>query len=237
MSNKINIELNDIYSQINNESKINFNYEVNLDGLGDDEFIFEYQLSLFKSDGKDTSKNWHHIYFGNLENTLISKDNKRLFLSESLNMNGIHIPNTFKFHYRFLKEVDKLNFESTLPKEENSCIINSSKNILTDGKKLEARDVEINSLVFKNTGDGHIDYRYTTTCNKPNERGILLEFKEGDEKIKTDPIILKHKFITNVSNIEASKNIMVNCRIFEALNWNEIVCNNSFNTEKFEYEE
>ena len=109
MSNKINIELNDIYSQINNESKINFNYEVNLDGLGNDEFIFEYQLSLFKSDGKDTSKNWHHIYFGNLENTLISKDNKRLFLSESLNMNGIHIPNTFKFHYRFLKE--RLNYD------------------------------------------------------------------------------------------------------------------------------
>lgn len=237
MNNKINIKLNDIHSQINDQSRINFNYEVNLDGLDVDEFIFEYQLSLFRNDRKDTSQNWHHIYFGNLENTLISKDNNRLFLSETLNMDGIHIPNTFKFHYRFFKEVDKLNFTVTLPEDQNSCIINSSKNILKDRQKLEVRNVEVNSLVFKNTGDGHFDYRYTTTCNKINERGILFEFKDGDEKIKTDPIILKHKFTTNVSNIEASKNIMVNCRIFEALNWNEIVCNNSFTTEKFEYEE
>ena len=238
MKNKLEtkVTIEDVSSQIIEETKLNFNCCLIFDHLGSDEFICEHQISLFKDDNQDIN-HANHIYYGNVEKSLISIDENKIYIHATVNIDSEIAPNKFKLYYRLFNEVDNLDLILQLPKQDKTCLINRPVQNSKNDNNWVAKGVEVNSFIIKNTGDGHFDYRYTITCSEPNERGLIFEFNRLDQKTSSDPIILKDRFLTKESNLQASENINVNCKIYKALNWQEFVYKTSFKTEMVSYDE
>ena len=221
---EISVKFENITSEIDEESYLSFNCDAIFENLNDDEFICEYQLSLYnKSD---------HIHFGNLEKCVINSSENNIYCGASINIDGSYIPNEFKFFYRLSKEIGEISFSPKLPQKKNTAVINSPPKGLLGGNKWGSKSVEINSLVIKNDTDGFFNYKFTASTSRLDERGMIFKFSTADNDVMSDPIIFNNTFVTQTANVEASEKADVSCKIFQPLKWVELINKDSFATEK-----
>ncbi len=227
----ISIKLENITSEIDDESYLNFNCEAIFENLFEDEFICEFQLSFYNSDGNKKELKWNHVYYGLLEKRIINSSDNTIYITASMNIDGAYIPNEFKFYYRLSKEIGSINFSPKLPQKKNTSIINIPPKGLLGKNKWNSKNVEINSLIIKIDEYG-FDYKFTASSSKLDKRGIIFEFSTVDSKVEGDPIIFKDTFVTQAGNLQASEKANVNCRIFEPMKWIEKTNTSTFITEK-----
>ena len=228
----ISLKLENITSEIDEESYLSFNCEAIFENLYDEEFICEYQLGFYNSDGNKKENKWDHIYFGTLEKCILNSGDNIINFGATINIDGAYIPNEFKFFYRLSKEIGSIKFSPQLPQKKNTSAINNPPKGLLGGNKWGSKSVEIYSLIVKNGDDGYFEYKFTAGSSRLDERGIIFEFSTADNKINGDPIIFNEAFVTQSANVEASEKADVNCRIFEPMKWIEHTNKSSFETEK-----
>lgn len=229
---EISIKLENLTSEIDDESYLNFSCEAIFENLFENEFICEFQLSFYNSDGNKKESKWDHIYYGPIERSIVNSSNNSIYSAATINIDGAYIPNEIKFFYRLSKEIGSINFTPKLPQKRNTSIVNVPPKGLLGGNKWGTKAVEINSLIVKNGEDGFFEYKFTAGSSRPGERGIIFEFSTADNKTEGDPIIFNDTFITQSANIEASEKADINCRIFEPLKWTALTNSSSFITEK-----
>ncbi len=233
---EISTKFENVKSEIDEESYLSFNCDVNFENLYDDEFICEYQLGFYNSNADKKESKWDHIYFGTLEKCVINSDENIIYCGASINIDGAYIPNEFKFFYRLSKEIGEIQFSPKLPQKKNTSVINGPPKGLLGGNKWGSKNVEINSLVIKNDMDGYFNYKFTASTSKLDERGIIFKFSTADNEVVGDPTIFKNTFITQTANVEASEKANISCKIFQPLKWIEQTNKTSFTTEKINNE-
>ena len=233
---EIFIKFENVTSEIDEDSYLSFNCEVNFENLDDKDFICEYQLSFYNSNNNNKESKWDHIYFGTLEKCVINSSENNIYCGATINIDGAYIPNEFKLYYRLSKEIGEIKFSPKLPQKKNTAVINGPPKGLLGGNKWGSKSVEINSLVIKNDTDGYFNYKFTASTSRLDERGIIFKFSTADNEIVGDPIIFSTPFITQTANVEASEKADVSCKIFQPLKWVELINKNSFTTEKISNE-
>ena len=228
----ISMRLSKIRSELDEESYYDFNCEAVFENLYENEFICEYQVSLYNNDGIQSEKKWKHISYGNLERRVINSQENTIPFGASMNINGAYIPNQFKFIYRLSKKIADINFSPNLPQKRNSSVVNEPPKGMLGGNKWSSKDVEINSLVIKNGEDGYFECKFTVSSSRLDERAIIFDLSTSENKVDGDPIIFHEAFITETSSIEASEKVDVNCKVFEPMKWIQHSFAHSFKTEK-----
>ena len=228
----ISMRLSRVQSESHEESYYDFNCDAVFENLYENEFICEYQVSLYNNDGIQSENKWKHISYGNLERCVINSQENTIPFGASMNIDGAYIPNQFKFIYRLSKKIADIKFSPNLPQMKNSSVVNDPPKGMLGGNKWSSKDVEINSLVIKNDEDGYFKFKFTVSSSRLDERWIIFDLSTSDDKIDTYPIIFHETFITETSSIKASEKVDVNCKVFEPIKWIEHSFGDSFKTEK-----
>ena len=228
---EIFVKLENITSEIDEDSYLSFNCDVFFENLYDDEFICEYQLSFYNNNGNKNINKWDHIHFGRLERCIVNSSENNIYCGDTITIDGAYVPNEFKLSYRLSKRIGEIEFSPKLPQKKNTSVINGPSKGLLGGNKWGSKSVEINSLIIKNDNDGQFNYKFTANTSKLDQRGIIFEFRTSDNMVVGDPIIFKNEFVTQTSNIEASEKVDVCCKIFQPMKWIEHV-DTTFSTEK-----
>ena len=232
---EIFIKLENITSEIDEDSYLTFNSDVIFENLYDDEFICEYQLGFYNSNGNKNPNKWDHIHFSALEKSIIKSNENNIFCSATMNIDGAYIPNEFKLFYRLSKRIGEIEFSPKLPQKKNTSVINGPPKGLLGGNKWESKSVSINSLTIKNDNEGYFNYKFTANSSKLDERGIIFEFSTPDHKVVGDPIIFNNTFVTQTSGVEASEKVDVCCKVFQPMKW-IVHTDKTFSTEKISNE-
>ena len=159
----ISMRLSKIRSELDEESYYDFNCEAVFENLYENEFICEYQVSLYNNDGIQSENKWKHISYGNIEKRVINSEENTIPFGASMHIDGAYIPNQFKFIYRLSKKIADIKFSPNLPQNTNSSVVNAPPTGMLGGNKWSSKDVEINSAIIKNDEDGYFECKFNVS--------------------------------------------------------------------------
>ena len=194
----ISMRLSRVQSELHEESYYDFNCDAVFENLYENEFICEYQVSLYNNDGDQSENKWKHISYGDLLRCVINSQKNTIPFGTSLYIDGAYIPNQFKFIYRLSKKIANIKFSPNLPQKTNSSVVNAPPTGILGGNKWSSKNVEINSAIIKNDEDGYLKFQFTVSSSMLDERWVIFDLSTSDDKIET--YWVRKKIINNDSS-------------------------------------